>query len=308
MPDYSKFDRIVDSDDDDEHSEGLPSLEEKRTVPSLLAQHDAMMQIVDWLKELHMVTGLSEADNAKLVRFISVQDKVITPDESKRYAAITSFLEEDASWSPPIVALVALCHLSEERTNSESDENKKLTGARAMLLAMSSLNMLAACYVHGASKLIRLLEEQPNGELAGRLERFEFATELVAKRPPGFSADTAEMPKQQQQQQQRQQQQLRQRQAATRSSRQLGEEPRERTSATSPVRERLRLPLLSRVLRVTAPATRWLREVGTSIRFQGCLLLFALTVRFCVDQVVHGHSTFWFLGGHEPQALDELKP
>ena len=322
MPDYSKFDAIVDSDDEDGHE--LPPLEEKQSVPSLLAQHDAMLLLAGWLNGLHMITGLSEAENAKLMRLIAIQDKATTPDARKRYAAITSFFEEDERWVPPIVAMVALCHVAEERTNSESDECRKLTGARAMLLAMSSLNILAACYVNGASKLFRVLEEDPNGEVAGRLERFEYAMELVANRPEGFSPGNAATKRissnqpehhhhhhhQQQQQQQQQQQRRPQPQPQPQPQRQAAKapQPTEKARTASPDRERRRLPMLSRILRVTAPATRRLREVGTSLKFQGVLLLCVFTLRFCYDQMFHGHSTFWLLGGHQPtaQMADEL--
>lgn len=312
MPDYSRFDKIVVDDSDEDE---LPALDEshKRSVPSLLAQHDAMTQLASWLKDLNKVTELTDGDNAKLIRFVAIQDKVSSPDQKQRHAAITRFLEEDEAWQPPISALVALCHVAEDATTSETDEKRQLCGARVMLLAMSSLNLLAAFYLHGAPKVLRALEEEPNGALAQRYDRFEFAKELVAKRPPGLEAKRRQAdavedngveggggssssdgqddakpdcgPR---------------RRRKVQAELEGNDAKRGRASPPDLDRMNCRLPLSYRLLRVTAPVTRRLRVLGSSVQYQGGILLCAVVLRFAFDMLYYGHSTFWLFGGQRP--------
>ena len=73
-------------------------------VHSLLQQHDAMVVLTTWLREVE--PSLEEAEFNKLVRYIAVQDKAVTPDVRKRRdAIIRSFTPTHttrrAAWPPP---------------------------------------------------------------------------------------------------------------------------------------------------------------------------------------------------------------
>ena len=295
-------------------SDELPALDEshKRSVPSLLAQHDAMMQLASWLKDLNKVTEFTDATMPSSFG-LSPSRTASHLDQKQRHAAITRFLEEDEAWQPPISALVALCHVAEDATTSETDEKRQLCGARVMLLAMSSLNLLAVFYLHGAPRCSAHSKKSPTGRLHSAADRFEFAKELVAKRPPGLEA--------------------KRRQADAvedngvegggGSSSSDGQDdakpdcgPRRRRKvqaelegndakrgrAPPPDLDRMncRLPLSYRLLRVTAPVTRRLRVLGSSVQYQGGILLCAVVLRFAFDMLYYGHSTFWLFGGQRP--------
>ena len=187
---YDKWNSIGDDDSDVEDLETPEAIAKKHpeTAGKMLAQHEAMMRLVGWIAE--GVPELPDKEMAHLVRFVATQDKVICPDSVKRHAAIAKFLMEEpgpdgAAWTPPMSALIKLCHYAERQTNADGVNAEDRTAmSRTLILAMSALNTLGAAKEEGGiHKLCAALENEPSGALAKRYEQFVYARDLVRSVP-----------------------------------------------------------------------------------------------------------------------------
>ena len=192
---YDKWNNIGDdSDDEDANTPEAIAKKHPETAGKMLAQHEAMMRLVGWIAE--SVPELPDKDMAHLVRFIATQDKVICPDSVKRHVAIAKFLTEEpapdgAAWTPPMSALIKLCHYAEKQTNADGVSAEDRTAfSRTLILAMSALNTLGACKAEGGiHTLAAALESDPNGAMAKRYEQYVYARDLVRSNPSASQAE-----------------------------------------------------------------------------------------------------------------------
>jgi hypothetical protein len=180
MVDYTKWDIVGDSDDEQDGHGDMEHIASKNPGQALnvLLQQEAYIKACKWLREA--APTLSETHTTHLLRYMAVQDKATCPDADERHAAILKFLAEVYPWTPPLDALLALCHHAEAHTNAEADEQAQLSNARVMLLAMASLNTASACAREGgAQAFFDTLRAEPEGDVARQFADFRYARELV---------------------------------------------------------------------------------------------------------------------------------
>ena len=176
---YDKWDAIYDSDDDNYDRTDDAGLGEH------VEQHHSMLLLSSYMSEA--APKLDEVEQAKLVRFIAVQDlswaakrPAAAPPRAK---AITEFLEKEGE--PSFAALVSLCHVAKRYSEEDAERPAtKAAGARALIMAMGCLNTLEACRQEGgARKLFDQLRDKPRGDLRRRLDAYEFAKAAIQRQP-----------------------------------------------------------------------------------------------------------------------------
>jgi len=180
--DYKKWDRIAaeqsDDDDDDEPNPGLTvdsalkaSQDNPEASVALLNQQSAYMTLLAWLREA--AEDLSETDVTNVARLVAAQDKVTCPDEKPRRDAIIDFLDEKKAWTVPFKAVVGLCRKAEVKTRAQEEG-----ASRVLILAMDTLNLLAACRAEGgAQKLFETMDCEP--EVATQYKAYMYAQKWV---------------------------------------------------------------------------------------------------------------------------------
>jgi len=143
-----------------------------------------MFLLSSWLPDA--APNLPAEAGAKLVRFIAVQDLSWAAKRSgsapPRAKAVTKFLEKEGE--PAFEAMVSLCHVAKKISDTEEEPSARAAAGRALIMAMGCLNTLQACREEGgARKLFAKLETEPKGQLASRLERYDFAREAIVDHP-----------------------------------------------------------------------------------------------------------------------------
>lgn len=203
--DYSKWDHF---DDDDDlplrtgpassttlaklQSNGQPIVTERQRM----ANHEESLRLIaEWVKQAY---PRIPADNVtQLIRFITLQHRGIHPDNARRAAEITAFLEtRDAALGSELEtrkeddllhALLALGHLCSQKASladGSVDDNEKAKANGVLTVVHGALNTLWAARVEGgARRLFDQLLKEPEGTLAKRYRALEFALDCV-RNPP----------------------------------------------------------------------------------------------------------------------------
>lgn len=164
MVDYSRFNDIGDSSDDDDQP----------VLDSTPAADCSRRLLTAWLKEA--APAVSDDEINFLVKFIEVQQPIPgQPDNRARAVHITAFLEKQRT--PPRTApLVSAVAMAQTRNFDVLEASERGPATRASAAMISALNTLCACKeLFGPRKLFDLMREYPDADVAMRYTKMAYA-------------------------------------------------------------------------------------------------------------------------------------
>ena len=181
MPDqvalsYSKFDHIVDSDDEDNESKARDALLiDKKQRHHFERDAELTQRFTAHLRE-HLKSKYPVAHRKLVARFIAISDRGAERSNVYRYSDMTALIQQRTAELLQRSSITMLCELHKALLEGIKDpENKESAQATEARTVMEAINTLEACLTEGApTKLFEALCSPSSSDAAFKLrERYE---------------------------------------------------------------------------------------------------------------------------------------